>query len=73
MEKRMKFTSWLMEQWGRDDPIGDLANDARDDQSFPAEVASLDALDNYLFVRGAGRDARDAAAAAWREFNRISN
>lgn len=38
------FTSWLLEQRDRDDPVGDLARDAGVDPKWPGDVVVLDLL-----------------------------
>ena len=65
----MTFYQWLMTQRDRDDPIGDLANDAeRDDQAKQLMVDATATLD-YLWSRNACHEAREAADQAWREWS----
>lgn len=51
------FTSWLLDQDGRDDPIGDLARDAKRDPRFPHGSAG-ECLD---YLSGRGKDGGRAA------------
>ena len=66
----MTFNKYLKSQLGRNDPIGDLAEDALGDKQFPP-VNSLKALVRYLESRGACGDAADAARDAWREYKNL--
>ena len=66
----MTFNKYLKKQIGRNDPIGDLAEDARRDAQFPP-VNSLKALVSYLESCGACGDAADAARDAWREYKNL--
>lgn len=43
------FTDWLLDQGGRDDPIGDLAKDAKADRTFPR--GDPDEVRGYLLHR----------------------
>lgn len=61
------FVRWLLKQAGRDDPVGDLAVDAKRDRGFPME-GSITELRAYLsrypdYVRDAFEDARRDYAA----------
>ena len=66
----MTFNKYLKSQLGRNDPVGDLAEDARGDAQFPP-VKSLKALVSYLESRGACGDAVDAARDAWKEYKKL--
>ena len=66
----MTFNKYLKKQIGRNDPIGDLAEDARRDAQFPP-VNSLKALVSYLESRGACGDAIDSARDAWKEYKKL--
>ena len=66
----MTFNKYLKSQLGRNDPIGDLAEDAQGDTKFPP-VNSLKALVSYLESRGACGDAVDAARDAWKEYKKL--
>ena len=48
------FTSWLLDQVDRDDPVGDVARDARDDPNFPSGSPGecLDYLAKAKFKEG---------------------
>ena len=48
MSKFTTFYEWLEKQKGKKSPLGKLANDAVRDESFPKDVASLDALLAYI-------------------------
>lgn len=58
---RLTFKRWLNQQRDRDDPIGDLAYDARRDRDFPDDA---DKVVNYLRLRGACWEAVEAAEEA---------
>lgn len=66
----MTFSEYLKKQIGRNDPIGDFAEDAQRDAQFPP-VDSLGALVNHLESHGACYDAIDAARDAWKEYKKI--
>jgi 2'-5' RNA ligase len=71
------FRSWLLAQSGRDDPVGDLANDLRRDirahrarwQPLP-EPFSPHALRQYLRAKGACPEALAALKQASWEYER---
>lgn len=67
----MTFSEYLKKQIGRNDPVGDLAEDARRDAQFPP-VNSFKALAGYLESRGACGDAIGAARDAWREYKKLT-
>ena len=70
MNQRMTFYKWLMEQVGRDDPIGDFASDAESDSSSPGRSAGREEWLGYL--RWTGRacpEAIEAFKAAWVEYS----
>ena len=60
----MTFNKYLKSQLGRNDPIGDLAEDALGDKQFPPV--------NSLKSRGACDDAVDAARDAWKEYKKLT-
>jgi len=64
-----KFYRWIKKQTKRDDPIGDLANDAASDPGFPASSNSLEELTSYLVKRRASPEAIVALREAWNEFS----
>ena len=67
----MTFSEYLKKQIGRNDHIGDLAEDARRDAQFPP-VNSLKALVGHLESRGACGDAIDSARDAWMEYKKLT-
>ena len=67
----MTFNEYIKNQLGRNDSIGDLAEDARRDAQFPP-VNSLKSLINHLESRGACDDAVDAARDAWKEYKKLT-
>lgn len=64
----MKFFNWLMLQKERDDPIGDLANDAANDELFAEKDSSLDCLVSYLESVTLNHLAIEALREAWEEY-----
>ena len=66
----MTFNKYLKSQLGRNDPIGDLAEDAQRDKKFPV-VNSLSALLCYLARHRACVEAADAARDAWKEYKNL--
>ena len=64
------FTTWLLTQQHRDDPIGDLASEVATDHTWPADAPSLERLHGYLYRREACREAHDALDEAWRCWRR---
>ncbi|MDO3510588.1 YozE family protein [Ralstonia pseudosolanacearum] len=60
---RSAFHRWIVMQTGRNDWMGDLAQDIKFDKDFPVAETSLDALLRYM----AGEGAVDAALAAMRD------
>jgi len=62
------FNDWLEKQRDRNDPVGDFANDAWQDENFPPSVGSERDLVAYMEQRGAEEDAVEAAREAWIEF-----
>lgn len=61
----MTFYTWLLKQTDLDDPIGDLANDAKRDKNVPKE-GGFDEWDLYLH----GTAAHEAFLFAWEEYER---
>jgi len=66
------FTTWLLQQVDRNDPIGDLAGDVARDSDWPAGGRSLSRFLVYLRNRGACDGAIQALRAAWREWQGAS-
>lgn len=59
------FTRWLLDQADRDDPVGDLARDARSDPNFPE--GTVGQVLDYLSTP-ARRGAREAFIEALEEY-----
>ena len=67
--KGITFLVWLRHQAGREDPVGDLADDeARDRRGVLTEPKSLEDLVDQLECKGACSEALDAARDAWQEY-----
>ncbi len=66
--KTSPFYRWLMQQDGRDDPIGDMALDVQRDRNFPSDSGSLDILTGYLVRKLAHAEAIQALEEAHAEF-----
>lgn len=64
----MGFTRWLCRQWRRDDPVGDLARDVRQDPDWPSRARTLAAYERYLVECGACDGAVRALRRAWHEW-----
>lgn len=67
---KITFTSWLLDQTDRDDPIGDLANDAKRDAGWPRDATARAAFESH--IRRSGSDTSGAVRAlheAWREYS----
>lgn len=67
-----RFYGWLLRQKRRDDPVGDLANDAVRDESFPKHEPSLEGIRSHLRLRNACVEASCALNEAWYEFKSVS-
>lgn len=68
---RAPFHRWLLTQTGRNDPVGDLAIDARRDKTFPAGANHRSELEHYLARHG--DHVVRALRQAWREFAAIES
>jgi len=71
MATLIPFFEWLGKQKGLRNPVGDFARTALRDASFPREVASLDALLDY--VRGMAKSSAQTVAVArnaYRDYER---
>ena len=66
-EKALGFSAWLLRQTKRDDPIGDLASDAKQDKTFP-KTNSKEKIANYLRSKRACHEAIEALTEAYAEF-----
>jgi uncharacterized protein YozE (UPF0346 family) len=65
------FYLWLVMQADRDDWIGDVARDAKEDTLFPKEETSYQRLQSYLIWHQACHRARIGLAKAYREWLRL--
>ncbi|MGH8497374.1 MAG: YozE family protein [Methylococcales bacterium] len=63
-----RFSLWLKQQTGRDDPIGDLAGDMEADGTYPQASDSIKVLRTHLVQKHACPEALQALAEAWDEF-----
>ena len=52
----MRFEQWLERQINRDDVVGDLAKDVKDDSRPKPSNNTLDAWQTFLFTAGASRE-----------------
>ena len=59
------FYPWLLHQAERDDPVGALAREARQDPAWPKRTDALPRLDRYLRNREATVDTRRALRRAY--------
>lgn len=64
---RGPFHRWLLNQIDRNDPVGDLAVDARRDKTFPTGASNRRELEHYLSRYG--DHVVRALRQAWREFS----
>lgn len=62
----MTFMEWPKKQTERDDPIGDLARDAKADRRHKPK--SRAGWQRFLSLVGACYEAKDAANEAWDEY-----
>ena len=63
--------SWLLSQHRRDDVVGDLARDVRQDPSFPKGTVGNLTLRLYLRDHGACYGAVSALSTAWKEWTNL--
>ncbi len=68
---RAPFHRWLLTQTDRDDPVGDLATDARRDKNFPTGASTRRELERYLSRHGT--HVIQALREAWREFSAMES
>ena len=68
MQAGMRFRAWTRTQTARDDRIGDLCRDFRDDKQAPQHFPAWRGLERYMLRKGASAAAIEAARAAWREY-----
>ena len=71
MSRKPAFTEWLLRQAHRNDPIGDLAYDAKDDSTWPSADLHTDYRD-YLSNQGVSTACLDALRAAWTEWAAVA-
>lgn len=67
---RSPFHLWLEGQRGRNDPVGDLAQDALDDKNFPLGASTRREMEGYLYRYG--DHTIRALRQAWREYQAAS-
>lgn len=65
--KPQSFNQWLRQQLQRDDAVGDIARDARDDQTWP-DAQRLQTYQEHLENFPASPNALKALETAWNEF-----
>ena len=70
MSKFTTFYEWLAKQKSKKSPLGDLASDAARDESFPKDVASLDALLAYMKTKQVSGLKLATAKIAWQTYAR---
>lgn len=73
MMSKIGFTTWLLRQSERDDPIGDLARDANADMDRPHGSADIETRRTHLWLRHADDVAMDALENAWTEYQQITS
>jgi len=67
----MKFITWILKQSERNDKIGDLASDIKDDKKFPNKNASFEKIEEYLEMNGACDNAMVAFQEAKKEYQTL--
>lgn len=67
------FSWWLFAQTNRNDPIGDLARDARRDFTWPERYRDLDSYLGYLEAARADEVMIQALREAWGEWEKGRN
>jgi len=70
MSKFNTFYEWLGKQKSRKSPLGEFASDAVRDESFPKDVASLDALLAHMKSKNAAGMKVATARIAWQTYAR---
>jgi hypothetical protein len=70
----MRFSQWLRKQHKRDDAIGDLARDMKQDREWPRiRKETLDRYESYLkYERYAYEKAIITLRAAWQEWQNVN-
>lgn len=69
MSELNNFTGWLMEQFFREDAIGDLSCDVMHDSGWPDHVDTLGGVLTYLDEMCATPPVIEAAKNAWAEWS----
>ena len=67
----MKFITWIIEQSERNDKIGDLSRDIKDDTKFPNKNSSFEKIKEYLEMSGACDDAMITFKEAKKEYQTL--
>jgi hypothetical protein len=67
---KMTFYAWLGKQIKRDDPVGDLARDARYPSADKPRRHTLTTWLNYLYKYNACDKAIEALRVAWGEYSK---
>jgi uncharacterized protein YozE (UPF0346 family) len=70
MSKFTTFYEWLEKQKSQKTPLGNLANVAARDESFPKDVASLDVLLAHLKAKKLSGLQIATARIAWQSYTR---
>lgn len=73
MRKFTTFYGWLDKQKNLHSPLGSWARDALGDETFPKDVASLDALQSHLRAKGASAATLATARLAWLAYARTGD
>ncbi len=67
--KKITFVAWILQQIDRDDPIGDLARDVKDDVNRPPDDSGYRVWLNHIEFRSHHeQDVMDTFKAAWKEY-----
>lgn len=71
---KLTFTAWLLQQTHRDDPVGNLANDAAHlDKDRPASVVSYQNWMTYLWSKTGDPVVKFALTQAGAEYQKALN
>jgi GNAT superfamily N-acetyltransferase/uncharacterized protein YozE (UPF0346 family) len=71
--KTSSFYRWIIKQKNRNDSIGDLSNDIRQDKLFPLETNSLKQIRKYLWNNSTCDEVIEALEKAHMEFKSLEN
>ncbi|AEB29598.1 hypothetical protein CAR_c09050 [Carnobacterium sp. 17-4] len=66
----MTYYVWLQNYINHKSPIGDLANDAKNDSSFPIDLTSLSELKNHLRKMNAVPEAMKIAESSFEKYKK---